>query len=297
MALVRNRFESPAGDVFSYLALRDDSSGARPLVHFAHATGFNAETYSSLLLAIGQFADVYAMDLRGHGHSAAPAPPDGFDSWQIYADDLCAFLPTLGRKVILVGHSMGAVTSMAAAQALPQQVVALVLIEPVFAGTLACAALWLLKRAGLNHFLPLSRAAARRRNRFASLDDIVARYADKASFRDWPEHWLRHYVQAGFRPTAEGQYELRCAPAWESWSFSVPPHGHWAQVRRLRLPVLLLHGQRYSTISGASVERFKRLVPHADVGCVAQGSHFLPMENEALILKNILEMTGRHYVD
>ena len=42
-----------------------------PVFHWAHATGFNGETYKSLLQLMSTKFHVYAWDLRGHGRSKA----------------------------------------------------------------------------------------------------------------------------------------------------------------------------------------------------------------------------------
>ncbi|MBW1876487.1 MAG: alpha/beta fold hydrolase, partial [Deltaproteobacteria bacterium] len=76
-------------------------------MHFAHATGFNAETYRELLLSLDPALDVYAMDARGHGMSEAPADPKKLRSWVQYRKDLEALVDTLSRPTVLAGHSMG----------------------------------------------------------------------------------------------------------------------------------------------------------------------------------------------
>lgn len=61
---------------------------------------------------------VIAYDQRGHGRSPAPADPSGY-SVPALADDLEAVLAAAlepGQRAVLVGHSMGAMAIMAAAQ-------------------------------------------------------------------------------------------------------------------------------------------------------------------------------------
>jgi pimeloyl-ACP methyl ester carboxylesterase len=70
-----------------------------------------------------------AFDLRGHGASAAPA--DGDYSFAGRADDVGAVLDTLDLlRVVLVGHSGGAITAMHYAASNPDRVAGLLLVDP-----------------------------------------------------------------------------------------------------------------------------------------------------------------------
>ena len=47
----------------------------RPVLHWAHANGFNGRTYDPLLSPLAAQFDVYAWDARGHGLSTFAAEP------------------------------------------------------------------------------------------------------------------------------------------------------------------------------------------------------------------------------
>src|ERR1700761_2118203 len=104
-----------------------------PALLFSHATGFNSQTYRTLLQPLSDRLQIYATDARGHGFTSLPAMPGSAEDWTIYRDDMVRFLDGLdGRPMILAGHSMGATASVLAALHRPDVVRALVLIEPVF---------------------------------------------------------------------------------------------------------------------------------------------------------------------
>ncbi|HUG15550.1 MAG TPA: alpha/beta hydrolase [Thermomicrobiales bacterium] len=70
----------------------------------------------------------YMLDLRGHGDSSKPA--SGY-AWDDYASDVIAFIREKGlERVTLVGHSLGALTALLIASALPERVESLVLEDP-----------------------------------------------------------------------------------------------------------------------------------------------------------------------
>src|SRR5690606_26179862 len=115
---------------FSYLH-RPAEGAPRARVCFAHATGFHAGTYRSLLARLHPSIEVFALDQRGHGRTRAEADPKKLRSWDPYRDDLVAFLDAMGGEFVLVGHSMGGIVSLGAEAARPAKVRAVVLVEPV----------------------------------------------------------------------------------------------------------------------------------------------------------------------
>ncbi len=101
----------------------------QPLLHFTHATGFNAETYRGLLTSLQGRFHVAASDMRGHGFTTLPAVPGPQAEWTTFATDLAAILDALDKgPAVLAGHSMGAITSLMVAARYPARVRALVLV-------------------------------------------------------------------------------------------------------------------------------------------------------------------------
>ncbi|MEU7582358.1 alpha/beta hydrolase [Streptomyces sp. NPDC041068] len=87
-----------------------------PAVVLAHGWTCSTAFWAAQVRALGADHRVIVYDQRGHGRSAAPADPGGY-STRALADDLEAVLAqTLapGEKAVLVGHSMGGMTLMAA---------------------------------------------------------------------------------------------------------------------------------------------------------------------------------------
>jgi len=88
--------------------------GAPPLV-FAHGYALRSTgpIYAALLETLARSFTVYALDLRGHGGSAA-ATADW--SLEALADDVAAFPAALGLSgAVYVGHSLGGLTGLNAA--------------------------------------------------------------------------------------------------------------------------------------------------------------------------------------
>ena len=203
-----------------------------PVLHFAHANGFNAETYRSLLAPLsGEFRTV-ASDARGHGRTTLPATPGLQRNWTIFRDDLIAILDRIASDAaILAGHSMGATASLMAAALRPEKVRALVLVEPVLMPQDV--------GPGDNE---LARRAEKRRDAFSSLDEAFALYRGRGAFKTWPDETLRDYLCGGLEQTEDGM-RLSCRPAWEAEDFRSTPPGVSALAHDLRCPVTLIHAK------------------------------------------------------
>src|ERR1700685_1658395 len=158
-----------------------------PLLHFAHANRFNAQTYRGLLEPLAGAFRIAASDARGHGFTTLPATPGLAKGWTIFRDDLLAVLDRIAPQgAILAGHSMGATASLMAAALRPEKVRALVLVEPVFVPKSVAP--------GDNE---LARRAEKRRDVFASLDEAFQLYRGRGAFTTWPDETLRDYLKGG----------------------------------------------------------------------------------------------------
>lgn len=101
---------------------------ASPSAVLLHAPGEDAAQWESLALELVPSWRVHAPDLRGHGDSEQAGP---YTVDQL-TDDLEAFLDALGlHRVLLVGHSAGAVPAYRFAARCPDRVIRLILEEPV----------------------------------------------------------------------------------------------------------------------------------------------------------------------
>ena len=250
----------------------------KPLLHFAHATGFNAETYRGLLSPLADRFRIVASDARGHGSTTLPAEPGMPRGWKIFRDDLVAVLDRIAPQgAILAGHSMGGAVSLMAAAARPEKVKALVLIEPV----LMPRSLWwrmMLARFGLRSSEPgLAERALKRRDVFPSLEMVMAAYRGRGAFKTWPEEIIADYINGGFE-AYEGGFRLRCKPQWESEIFRSAPFGVSRFAAQVRCPLTIIHGAYGSTSSEGELAVIKRLCSSARIVTEKGASHFLPME-------------------
>jgi pimeloyl-ACP methyl ester carboxylesterase len=247
----------------------------RPVdIVFSHANGFNALTYRTLFAPLAaQGLRILAMDQRGHGYARLPAVTEGRTSWTGLADDLIAVLDAMDVKgAVLAGHSMGGTISLFATHRRPDLARSLALFDPVIMAT------EMLERARGGQLLdsPLAQGALRRRAVFADRAAVIASYTGKGAFKTWPAEMLADYVEAGFRPTASGEVELACAPAWEASNFSTHTHDPWSAFAETRCPIRILKAEIGSTCSAS--EGPLTADGRIRIETIPGTSHFLPME-------------------
>ncbi|MBT8451077.1 MAG: alpha/beta hydrolase [Deltaproteobacteria bacterium] len=273
-----------------FSVLRREPSGAETVtVHFAHATGFNAETYAMLLEGLDASIAAYLMDARGHGRSTATAKPKKLNSWRPYRDDLEAFVETLPQPVVLGGHSMGATVSMELAAARPDLVGGLVLVDPVIVPPAHIPMLAAARTLGLTErIVPIARMAARRRMEFPSKRAAVENYVGKGPFRTWPQEWIEAYVEGGTVENDDGTVRLSCDRAWESRTFAMATVNPYRALRKVRCPITLFAREHSGPpFTRASRNAFMRCRPETRLLVLEDVTHFMAMERPDVVVEEL----------
>ncbi|MBT5774491.1 MAG: alpha/beta hydrolase [Dehalococcoidia bacterium] len=198
-------------ETHEYLAV----SAAAPIL-LVHATGLHGRVFARLIEALPGDRSVLAPDLRGHGRSRWPegeAFPERLP-WDVFADDLVETVLSLGlERVVIAGHSMGAHSAVLAAAELesmaPEAVVGLVLFDPTIG-----------PRGGRDESdVPSAseQPVMRRRNSWASAEEMFESFRGRATFANWDDAVLRDYCEGGLMPSMAGEsLELACPPAVEA---------------------------------------------------------------------------------
>jgi len=108
------------------LRLLSWGTGPRPVLG-VHGLTANALCWQAVARALPDDWTLYAVDLRGRGHSAGLPGPYGFDQ---HVADLRDAVRTLGvDQPVLVGHSLGAYIALLAADAHPDTFGRLILVD------------------------------------------------------------------------------------------------------------------------------------------------------------------------
>ncbi len=110
------------------LRLRDEGEGPRTPVVLLHGAGSSSVVWMDAVRRIAPRRRVLAPDLPGHGQSDRWHELDqvSIDMYREAVGTICAQLKV--AKIILVGHSMGALVALQAAATWPERVAGLVLV-------------------------------------------------------------------------------------------------------------------------------------------------------------------------
>lgn len=278
-------------DAFTSICYWPGPEGA-PVIHWAHANGFNALTYKSLLAPLAKYFHVYASDARGHGMSTLSADPARHMGWDIYRDDLLNTVEFIEARhhapVFLAGHSMGGCASAMAAARLPQYLTGVVLVDPVIVPAhlkLLSSLQALIGRK--SHGSDLRDMASRRRADWPSVAAMEKAYSGRGAFATWKPQFLKNYLAGGTIKTDTG-VRLACAPLWEAANFASQQHDSLTPIKRIDVPMTLLVAEKGSTTNGLSA--FRNNPNTRKIDAVPGSTHFLPMEFPDLVGEEIIRL-------
>ncbi|RJG06472.1 alpha/beta hydrolase [Noviherbaspirillum cavernae] len=246
---------------------------SRPPIHFVHANSYPAGTYRLFLAHLSEHYDVQALDMHAHN----PKYPVR-NGWDALAKELTdELLARYNAPVVLVGHSMGGMLSLMVANARPDLVSSVILLDsPVVAGWRA-ALLRIAKTLGADRKFPPAQASAKRKNLWPSAEDAHRHYAAKRLFAIWPQEVLRDYLQHGLAPHPQG-VTLRFTRETETAVYRSLPHHIGGMVRRsFPVPVGFIGGIDSVECRQAGLTATRRLVGKHFTQIA--GGHLFPMES------------------
>ncbi|MEU8026348.1 alpha/beta hydrolase [Micromonospora haikouensis] len=217
----------------------------------------------------GRPARVIAVDMPGHGQS--PPPPEGYGVEQLAAR-LRALVAELDlRRVVVIGHSLGGVWSLAAAAGDRDRFAGLVMLDSAVAGPPGAAAA-----------IEEVARSLRDDTSGAARESIVRSYFLPQSDPRLVE-WV---ISAMARPSTEVAYAPIAALA-----AYVGSGGDEAALTRWDRPLLLVG----SNAPFADYARLARLAPQANIGQAAGSGHFVQLEvpdQVNAMIDRHLELTG-----
>jgi pimeloyl-ACP methyl ester carboxylesterase len=190
--------------------------------------------------------------------------------------------------VIGVGHSVGGVATVYAALKQPERFSHLILIDPTFLKPRWLWSIRLFRLAGQGHRLPFVRGAMRRRRLWASAEDAFHHLSSRSLFKRWQPDVLRAFIDSAVVPTtpngnapATTEVTLRITPEWEARLFQTVATDVWrlpAQLRRLKIPTLVLRGDQTDVFTPISERLFRQGYPEAQIETVPGAGHLIPQE-------------------
>jgi pimeloyl-ACP methyl ester carboxylesterase len=277
-AATPHRWRTPDG-----LTLAGDSMGppGAPAVVLLHGGGQTRHSWSAAmrsLAALGHY--VVSYDARGHGDS--DWSPAGSYGMPALAADLGCVLAGIPGPVALVGASLGGLTAFYAIGAGRGRVAdALVLADVVPRPTA--------------HGSGRVRAfMSGHRDGFASLDEAAAAIAAfNPGRRRPPSH---EGLRRNLRLRADGRYHWHYDPRVVEQQTPDRADLLLGVSAGVRVPLLLVRGERSDVIDDAGVEELRRHVPHLEVRTLRGAGHMVTGDHNDTFLHGVADFLDRHLV-
>ncbi len=243
----------------------------RQIIHFAHANGFPAKTYSKLFSHLED--DFEIGYLERHAHNPKFPVTDG---WERLRDELGeAIEKRYARKIVGVGHSLGGILHFLVAVEKPELYEAIVLLDAPIISRLSSGAVKILKMLNLiDRFTP-SQTTRFRRNLWQSKDEVFEHFKEKEKFAAFDQTVLRDYAEHGTTRTERG-YELLFKPSIEARIYRALPHNLPKFRSKLKVPAAYIGG---TDSHEARMARLSFMRKHLSFEFhFLQGSHLFPLE-------------------
>lgn len=261
-----------------------DWGGDGPPVLLLHPNGFCAGLFDPVARRLaGRFRPV-GVDLRGHGASDKPPPPEPY-RYDLMAADVITVLDALGLDdVAVAGGSLGGGVAIHLDRLQPGRLRRMMLCEAIARPTPA-------GRAPEN---PLVAVALRRRVVWPSRAAMVASYGTRPPLDSLAPEALEAYVEWGTVVREDGSVELACPPEVEAAIFGAPPMvegvgAAWEHLGHLSAPAVVLAGAR----SGLSAEWFQEQAERAGAPfALIDGGHFFFHEDTDRAVTLVTEHLG-----
>jgi pimeloyl-ACP methyl ester carboxylesterase len=276
------------------LAYREQGEG--DAVVFVHGSASDLRTWEQQLPAIVTRYRAIAYSRR-YARPNEDIEPGADDQMLPHVDDLAALLRLIGAAPAhLVGHSWGAFICLLAAIRHPEMVRSLVLQEP------PVLSLFVSTPPPLRELLPL--LVRRPRTALAILEFGAGTIApaQRAFMRGDDEQALQAFARGVLgRETFERLPEERKQQARENLGTlraqllgaGFPPLDE-EDVRGLRVPTLLMTGERSPAFLLRLTEHLQQLLPNAERVDIAGASHAMQEENPGAVNEAILGFLARH---
>ncbi len=259
------------------LRLVGDAWGApeAPPVLLLHGGGQTRHAWGGTARALAQ-QDRYAvaLDMRGHGDSEWAT--DGDYMIDSYVADLHKVLGNFRQKPLLVGASLGGITSLLTEGEAAQSICTGIVLVDVTPR---------IEQEGADRILAFMSAYP---NGFASLEEAADHVASYIPHRPRPKD--NSGLSKNLRLGADGRYRWHWDPIMINPRRRVrDPERMLAAARRLKVPTLLVRGKISDVVSDATTKEFLETVPHAQYVDVAEAGHMVAGDRNDVFSKAVLD--------
>lgn len=264
-----------------------DFGGEGELIHFAHANGYSPESYNQLLHPLTNDYQVIGMLQRPLWQNTDYTL---IKNWHQLADDMIQFFDEQKiMGVIGLGHSLGGVVSVLAANKRPDLFSKLVLIEPVIFPKLMTTINHLMPMALRKKYVPVAKVALKRRDHWSSEQELFDSYRKKKIFALMSDSSIWDWIKAGTMPDDRGGVTLRFTKQWEAHMYATVTNV-LDGLDKLKIPFYILKGENTNVISDKMWTKLNSKYPTERLIEYKKATHLLPLELPEEIAIDILSI-------
>lgn len=229
-----------------------------------HGFGDGIHVWNTFAPSISELCRTVAVDLRGHGDS--PWSPLGDYSVDHHLSDMFRLIDALQiDRFVLIGHSLGGELAMRIADARPEKVVGMVIID--FGPNL--------NPAGVARVL-------------ADFKDSIRPWSSWIEYASWlqahrplldpamPESLARNVLRAH----PEGGYRIKCDPALGNIEKLISNDAQlWAILERIVCPALIVRGIGSAVLPLDVAQKMVRVIRRGSLSIVDRAGHAVMTDN------------------
>lgn len=244
---------------------------SKKIIHFAHANGFPARTYSKLFSYLENYFEINY--LERHAHNPKFPVTDG---WWRLRDELREELEKrYTQKIVGVGHSLGGILHLLVAAENPEFYRAIVLLDAPVISRLSSAGIKFLKKTNLMERMSLSRVTRFRRSVWKNREDALKHFELKENFQKFDPDVLRDYVEHAVTENETG-VKLFFKPSIEAKIYQTLPDFLPKLRGRLNIPTAYIGGTLSREARLARLGFMKKKFSFNFY--FVEGSHLFPLE-------------------
>lgn len=250
----------------------------RPPVVLLHGGGQTRHAWSGTAISLARAGwHAIAVDQRGHGESDW-APDGNYDRLR-YADDVIDLARALETPPVLVGASLGGISSLLAIHRANGPIArALVLVDIATR----------MEPKGLERIFEFMRA---RPDGFASLEEAADAVAAYNPHRPRPKDLSG--LEKNLRRGDDGRWRWHWDPRFIESKQPAEPPQQWAALDEaaasLRIPTLLVRGRASDILSEEGARTFLEQVPHAKFADISNAGHMVAGDRNDLFTDAVLD--------
>jgi pimeloyl-ACP methyl ester carboxylesterase len=266
------------------ITLRADARGDShaPAVLFLHGGGQTRHAWGGTAAALardGRYA--ISLDLRGHGESDW-APGDAPYRLERFAADLLAVLAQLDRPPVLVGASLGGLTTLLAVGESPSPIASAAVLVDIAPR---------IERAGAERIVGFM---VGRPDGYESLEEVADAIASYTRQRSRPRDL--ESLKKNLRVGANGRYHWHWDPRFMGADGPAEIIDHprlFAAARGLAVPTLLVRGRESDILSEDGVREFLAHLPNAQYVDVGGAGHMVAGDRNDAFTEAVREFLAR----